>query len=206
MSHPLLPRLIEARVVPVVRTRSHEAARTAVAWLREAGFTTFEITLTVPNATALIAELARDPALLVGAGTVRTAAEAYACGEAGARFIVCPWNEPEIVPAGRRFGALVMLGALTPDEVVEALEGFADVVKIFPAASMGGPAHIRALRSVFPEVPFCPTGGVDPSNLRAYLDAGASCVGIGGKLVDETLIAAGDKAAVQEAALAALAA
>jgi 2-dehydro-3-deoxyphosphogluconate aldolase/(4S)-4-hydroxy-2-oxoglutarate aldolase len=206
MSHPLLPRLIEARVVPVVRTRSHEAARTAVAWLREAGFTTFEITLTVPNATALIAELARDPALLVGAGTVRTAAEAYACGEAGARFIVCPWNEPEIVPAGRRFGALVMLGALTPDEVVEALEGFADVVKIFPAASIGGPAHVRALRSVFPEVPFCPTGGVDPSNLRAYLDAGAAFVGIGGKLVDETLIAAGDKAAVQAAAGAALAA
>lgn len=206
MSHPLLPRLIEARVVPVVRTRSHEAARTAVAWLREAGFTTFEITLTVPNATTLIAELARDPALLVGAGTVRTAAEAYACGEAGARFIVCPWNEPEIVPAGRRFGALVMLGALTPDEVVEALEGFADVVKIFPAASIGGPAHLRALRSVFPEVPFCPTGGVDPSNLRAYLDAGAAFVGIGGKLVDETLIAAGDKAAVQAAARAALAA
>lgn len=206
MSHPLLPRLIEARVVPVVRTRSHETARTAVAWLREAGFTTFEITLTVPNATALIAELARDPGLLVGAGTVRTAAEAYACGEAGARFIVCPWNEPEIVPAGRRFGALVMLGALTPDEVVEALEGFADVVKIFPAASMGGPAHLRALRSVFPDVPFCPTGGVDPANLRAYLDAGAAFVGIGGKLVDETLIAAGDKAAVQAAARAALAA
>jgi 2-dehydro-3-deoxyphosphogluconate aldolase/(4S)-4-hydroxy-2-oxoglutarate aldolase len=206
MSHPLLPRLIEARVVPVVRTRSHEAARTAVAWLREAGFTTFEITLTVPNATALITELARDPTLLVGAGTVRTAGEAYACGEAGARFIVCPWNEPEIVPAGRRFGALVMLGALTPDEVVEALEGFADVVKIFPAASMGGPSHIRALRSVFPDVPFCPTGGVEPSNLRAYLDAGAAFVGIGGKLVDERLIAAGDKAAVQEAARAALAA
>lgn len=206
MSHPLLPRLIEARVVPVVRTRTLEAARTAVTWLREAGFRTFEITLSVPNATALIAELARDPELLVGAGTVRTAAEAYACGEAGARFIVCPWNEPEIVPAGRRFGALVMLGALTPDEVVEALEGFADVVKIFPAASMGGPAHVRALRSVFPDVPFCPTGGVEPGNLRAYLDAGAAFVGIGGRLVDERLIAAGDKAAVQEAALAALAA
>lgn len=206
MSHPLLPRLIEARVVPVVRTRTLEAARTAVAWLRDAGFRTFEITLSVPNATALIAELARDPELLVGAGTVRTAAEAYACGEAGARFIVCPWNEPEIVPAGRRFGALVMLGALTPDEVVEALEGFADVVKIFPAASMGGPAHVRALRSVFPDVPFCPTGGVEPGNLRAYLDAGAAFVGIGGRLVDERLIAAGDKAAVQEAALAALAA
>jgi len=206
MSHPLLPRLVEARVVPVIRTRSHEAARTAVAWLREAGFTTFEITLTVPGATDLIRDLAADPALLVGAGTVRTATEAYACGEAGAKFIVCPWNEPEIVPAGRRFGSLVMLGALTPDEVVEALEGFADVVKIFPAASMGGPAHIRALKSVFPDVAFCPTGGVEPSTIRAYLDAGAAFVGIGGRLADEALIAAAAKDEVMSAARAALAA
>ncbi|MCU0984692.1 MAG: bifunctional 4-hydroxy-2-oxoglutarate aldolase/2-dehydro-3-deoxy-phosphogluconate aldolase [Acetobacteraceae bacterium] len=206
MSHPLLPRLVEARVVPVIRTRTQEAARTAVAWLREAGFTTFEITLTVPRATELIRELAADPSLLVGAGTVRTATEAYACGEAGAKFIVCPWNEPEIVPAGRRFGALVMLGALTPDEVVEALEGFADVVKIFPASSMGGAAHIKALKSVFPDVAFCPTGGVEPGNLRAYLDAGAAFVGIGGKLADEALIAKGAKDEVMAAARAALAA
>jgi 2-dehydro-3-deoxyphosphogluconate aldolase/(4S)-4-hydroxy-2-oxoglutarate aldolase len=206
MSHPLLPRLVEARVVPVIRTRTQEAARTAVTWLREAGFSTFEITLTVPRATELIRELASDPALLVGAGTVRTATEAYACGEAGAKFIVCPWNEPEIVPAGRRFGALVMLGALTPDEVVEALEGFADVVKIFPASSMGGPAHIKALKSVFPDVAFCPTGGVEPGNLRAYLDAGAAFAGIGGKLADEALIARGAKDEVMAAARAALAA
>ncbi|MFQ3623540.1 MAG: bifunctional 4-hydroxy-2-oxoglutarate aldolase/2-dehydro-3-deoxy-phosphogluconate aldolase [Acetobacteraceae bacterium] len=206
MSHPLLPRLVEARVVPVVRTSTAAVARTAISWLREAGFRTFEITLTVPGAVELIAELSADPDLLVGAGTVRTAAEAYACGEAGARFIVCPWNEPEIVPAGRRFGALVMLGALTPDEVVEALEGFADVVKIFPAASMGGPAHLRALRSVFPGVPFCPTGGVEPGNVRDYLDAGAAFVGIGGRLVDERLIEAGAREAVIEAARDALAA
>jgi 2-dehydro-3-deoxyphosphogluconate aldolase/(4S)-4-hydroxy-2-oxoglutarate aldolase len=206
MSHPLLPRLVEARVIPVIRTRSTDSARIAVAWLREAGFSTFEITLTVPGATELIRELASDPALLVGAGTVRTATEAYACGEAGARFIVCPWNEPEIVPAGRRFGALVMLGALTPDEVVEALEGFADAVKIFPAASMGGPAHLRALKTVFPDVAFCPTGGVEPGNVRAYLDAGAAFVGIGGRLVDESLIAAGAKDEVMAAARAALAA
>jgi len=206
MTHPLLPRLVEARVVPVIRTRSTENARTAISWLREAGFTTFEITLTVPRATELIRELAADPTLLVGAGTVRTAAEAYACGEAGARFIVCPWNEPEIVPAGRRFGALVMLGALTPDEVVEALEGFADAVKIFPAASMGGPQHIRALKSVFPDVAFCPTGGVEPGNLRAYLEAGAAFVGIGSRLADEALIAEGAKDEVMAAARAALAA
>jgi 2-dehydro-3-deoxyphosphogluconate aldolase/(4S)-4-hydroxy-2-oxoglutarate aldolase len=99
-----------------------------------------------------------------------------------------------------------MLGALTPTEVRAALSAGADVVKIFPASSAGGPAHIRALKSVFPDVTFCPTGGVDPSNLRQWLDAGAAFVGIGGKLVDEKLIAAGDKPAVQAAARAALAA
>jgi 2-dehydro-3-deoxyphosphogluconate aldolase/(4S)-4-hydroxy-2-oxoglutarate aldolase len=99
-----------------------------------------------------------------------------------------------------------MLGALTPDEVVEALEGFADVVKIFPASSMGGAAHIKALKSVFPDVAFCPTGGVEPGNLRAYLDAGAAFVGIGGKLADEALIAKGAKDEVMAAARAALAA
>jgi 2-dehydro-3-deoxyphosphogluconate aldolase/(4S)-4-hydroxy-2-oxoglutarate aldolase len=77
-----------------------------------------------------------------------------------------------------------------------ALKAGAEVVKVFPAASAGGPSHVKALVSVFPGVTFCPTGGVDPSNLDAYLSAGASFVGMGGKLVDESLVAAGDKAAV----------
>jgi 2-dehydro-3-deoxyphosphogluconate aldolase / (4S)-4-hydroxy-2-oxoglutarate aldolase len=78
------------------------------------------------------------------------------------------------------------------------------VVKIFPASSAGGPGHLRALRSVFPDVAFCPTGGVDAANARDYLDAGAAFVGIGGRLVDEARVAAGDKAAIQRAARDAL--
>jgi 2-dehydro-3-deoxyphosphogluconate aldolase/(4S)-4-hydroxy-2-oxoglutarate aldolase len=74
------------------------------------------------------------------------------------------------------------------------------VVKVFPASSAGGPGHIRALRSVFPDVVFCPTGGVDPGNLGAYLAAGAAFVGMGGKLVDESLVAAGEQAAVMDVA------
>jgi 2-dehydro-3-deoxyphosphogluconate aldolase/(4S)-4-hydroxy-2-oxoglutarate aldolase len=76
----------------------------------------------------------------------------------------------------------------------------AQVVKVFPASSAGGPSHIRALRSVFPDVVFCPTGGVDPGNLGAYLAAGAAFVGMGGKLVDESLVAAGEQAAVMDVA------
>jgi len=200
----MIDHLRRARVVPVVRTRRADHAATAIAWLRDAGFTVFEITLTVPDAPALIQRLAAEPGLLVGAGTVPDADAAAACLDAGARFLVTPWVDPAVAAAARTAGATAMLGALTPTEVRAALAAGADVVKLFPAASVGGPAHLRALRSVFPDVAFCPTGGVDPSNAPAYLEAGAAFVGMGGRLVDEALVAAGDRAAVQRAARDAL--
>lgn len=203
-THPLIAQFRAARLIPVIRTSTAARAATAIAWLQEAGLTIFEVTMTVPDAPALIRGLAGDPRLLVGAGTVPDAASAYACLDAGARFLVSPWVEPTIVGPAHEAGACAMLGALTPTEVRAALAAGADVVKIFPAASAGGPAHVKALRSVFPEVVFCPTGGVDARNLPDYLDAGAAFVGIGGKLVDEKLIAAGDRGAVIAAAHAAL--
>lgn len=198
--HTLIPRLREARVIPVVRASSAARAATAVAWLQEAGLRVFEITMTVPEAPALIRALASDPALLVGAGTVPDARTAEACLEAGARFIVAPWVDASLAATVHEAGACLMLGALTPTEVRAALAAGADAVKIFPAASAGGPAHVKALRAVFPDVAFCPTGGVDARNTPDYLAAGAAFVGIGGKLVDEALVAAGDRAAVQKAA------
>jgi 2-dehydro-3-deoxyphosphogluconate aldolase/(4S)-4-hydroxy-2-oxoglutarate aldolase len=202
--HPLIEKLRQARVIPVVRTSTPDLARTAVAWLREAGFSIFEITMTIPDAPALIRELAAEPGLLVGAGTVPDRAGAEACLTAGARFLVTPWVDPSIVAPCRAAGACSMLGAVTPTEVRAALAAGADVVKIFPAGSVGGPGHIKSLRAVFPEVAFCPTGGVDPQNAPDYLEAGAAFVGMGGKLVDEKLIAAGRREAVQEAARQAL--
>lgn len=198
--HPLIPRLRDARIIPVVRTSSAARAATAVAWLQDAGLRVFEITMTVPEAPALIRALAADPDILVGAGTVADARMAEACLDAGAKFIVAPWVDPTLAGVVQDAGACLMLGALTPTEVRAALAAGADVVKVFPASSVGGPAHVKALRSVFPDVVFCPTGGVDARNLPDYLAAGAAFVGIGGKLVDEKLIAAGDRAAVQRAA------
>lgn len=196
----MLDRFRAARVVPVVRTQQTRHAASAVQWLRDAGIRIFEITMTVPDAPALIRELASDPALLVGAGTVPDRATAEACLQAGAKFIVAPWVDASLSAPCRSAQAVLMLGALTPNEVRAAQAAQADVVKIFPASSVGGPAHIRALRSVFPGVAFCPTGGVEPDNVRAYLGAGAAFVGIGGALVDEKRIAAGDRAAIEAAA------
>jgi 2-dehydro-3-deoxyphosphogluconate aldolase / (4S)-4-hydroxy-2-oxoglutarate aldolase len=199
-THPLLATLRAARVVPVVRTLEARYALTAVQWLRDAGLRIFEITMTIPDAPSLIRELAADPALLVGAGTVPDRATAETCLAAGARFIVAPWVDPSLAAPCRTADALLMLGALTPTETRAALVAGADVVKVFPASSVGGPGHIRALRSVFPEVAFCPTGGVDPANAASYLAAGAAFVGMGGALVDEARIAACDRAAIEAVA------
>jgi 2-dehydro-3-deoxyphosphogluconate aldolase/(4S)-4-hydroxy-2-oxoglutarate aldolase len=202
--HPLIQTLRAARVVPVVRTHDPVHAETAVGWLRDVGIRIFEITMTIPGAVDLIRRLAADPALLIGAGTVPDAAAAQACLDAGATFLVAPWVDPALASPAKQAGAALMLGALTPSEVRAALVAGADVVKIFPASSAGGPGHIKALASVFPGVAFCPTGGVEPGNVATYLAAGAAFVGIGGAMVDEKRIAAGDRDAIQAAARAVL--
>ena len=175
-------------------------------WLYDSGIRIFEITLTIPDAVSLIRDLASDPALLVGAGTVPDAAAAAACLSAGARFIVAPWVDSALKRPCEEAQALLMLGALTPSEVRAALAAGAGAVKIFPASSAGGPAHIRALRSVFPTQVFCPTGGVEPENIAEYLSAGADFVGIGGALVAVKHIEAGNREAIQAVARSVVAA
>jgi 2-dehydro-3-deoxyphosphogluconate aldolase/(4S)-4-hydroxy-2-oxoglutarate aldolase len=201
----LIQSLRAARVVPVIRTSTAAHAERAVEWLQAAGLRIFEITMTIPGAVPLIRRLSADTNLLIGAGTVADAATAQACLDAGARFLVAPWVDPTLSAPCRQVNAALMLGALTPTEVRAALVAGADVVKIFPASSAGGPAHIKALASVFPGIAFCPTGGVEPGNVAAYLAAGAAFVGMGGALVDEKRIAAGDRAAIEAAAGAVLA-
>jgi len=197
LSNPLhlLDQLVAHGVVPVVRTSSADLARTSVAWLKEAGFRTFEITMTIPGAPDLIAELAKDPDLLIGAGTVFTAAEADRVVAAGARYVVSPCVSAEVGAACRRLDVPSLMGTLTPTEVFHAIQAGSTAVKVFPASTVG-PGHLKALRSVFPKVTFMPTGGVDAKTVADWVKAGAACVGVGGKLVDENLIKAGDKDAV----------
>jgi len=191
----VLQRLRGARIVPIIRTPIGSQAVTVVQWLYDAGFRIFEITMTVPNAIELVRELSSDPALLVGAGTVPDAKTARACINAGARFVVAPWVDGSLAGPCREADVLLMLGAATPSEVRAAIAMGADVVKIFPAASVGGPLYVKSLRSVLPQVPFCPTGGVEPEDLAAYFVAGSDFVGMGGALVDSKRIDAEGRAA-----------
>lgn len=186
-------RLRAQRVVPVLRLSSAELTERAVGWLADAGFTTVEITLTTPGAIDLIGRLARgSTSLLVGAGTVLDADNARRCLDAGARFLVAPCLVPGLARIAHAADAAALLGGFTPGEVLAAHREGADVVKVFPAAS-GGPDHLRALHSVFPDVPLCPTGGVSLQNLGAFFAAGAAFVGVGNNIVDAKALAAGDR-------------
>ncbi len=188
----ILDQVVSHGVVPVIRTSSLDLARTSVGWLKEAGFRTFEITLTIPDAPALIEELSHDKDLLIGAGTVFTAADTDRVVAAGARYVVSPCVSAEVGAACRRHDVPSLMGTLTPTEVFNALQAGSTAVKVFPASTVGS-GHLKALRSVFPKITFMPTGGIDASTVAEWVKAGAACVGVGGKLVDEGLLKAGDK-------------
>lgn len=189
----LLARLVAQRVLPVLRLPDAQATRDAVACLYDAGFRVFEVTLTTPDAEALIEALVRErPDSLVGAGTVVDPARADACLQRGAAFVVTPYPVRGVAARCHAAGRVACIGAFTPAEAAVALDEGADVVKVFPA-STGGPAHVAALASIFPGVRLCPTGGIDDTQIGAYLRAGAALVGAGTRLVDRDALARGDR-------------
>lgn len=183
--------LAEQGVIPVLRLSNADLARSAISLLREAGFTAFEITLTIPGALEVITELASRPDVLGGAGTVTSLDEARKCIDAGARFLVSPCLVDGLPDLCRQAGVVSIMGALTPTEVAVARLQGADGIKIFPVSSVAGPNYVRALLSVFPEIRPVPTGGIDASNVIDYFEAGASCVGVGSSLLDPSDLVAG---------------
>lgn len=186
-------RLLAARVIPVLRIDSVERAHTVIDSLLDAGFMTVEIALTTPGAVQLIAELRARVAssFLVGAGTVLNRQQAKHCIDAGADYLVSPCTTPGMAAFAHEAGRAVLLGAFTPTEVQAAIREGSDIVKLFPASS-GGPAHLAALRAIFPDALFCPTGGVDAENMAAYFRAGAAVVGVGNSIIDFEALSAND--------------
>jgi 2-dehydro-3-deoxyphosphogluconate aldolase/(4S)-4-hydroxy-2-oxoglutarate aldolase len=182
----------------VIRAPSADAALAVVEALVQAGLTVAEITMTVPNAIDAIASVARRFAdqVVVGAGTVTDADTARRAVDAGADFIVTPCLVPEVIDAARRADIAVLPGALTPTEVLNAFRLGGDMVKVFPAQSVGGAAYLRALRGPFPEIPLVPTGGVTLENVREMFGAGAVAIGVGSELISRDALARRDYAAI----------
>lgn len=191
------------RIIAVVRAPSPASAIEACRALVAGGVTGLEITYSTPDAPAVIRELDAEfgERVFLGAGTITTEAHATMAAEAGARFLVSPGTRRHLSAAMTATGLTVMTGALTPSEVMAAVEYGADVVKIFPA-SLGGPAFLRALRGPFPDLPLMPTGGVTPANIGDWFAAGAVAVGAGGDLLPAADLAAGRWGAIEHTARA----
>ena len=152
----------EVGIIPVIRAESADVALAVVDALVEAGLTIAEITMTVPGAIEVIASVKKrlGDKVLVGAGTVTDADTTRRAIDAGAEFIVSPCLVPEVIDTAWRAKIAVFPGALTPTEVFQAFKLGGDMVKVFPAPSVGGAAYLRALRGPFPDIPLVPTGGV----------------------------------------------
>ncbi len=173
--------LPEPAVVAVLRTATAGRALEMADALISGGVTVLEVTTSIPGAAGVVGELVGDDRLVVGAGTVTDLEQLETMLEAGARFVVSPGLAGDVLTAGLAHGIPVIPGVLTPSEVISATRLGATTVKLFPAGTVG-PAHLAALTSVFPDVGFVPTGGVDASNLARWLDAGSVAIGVGSVL------------------------
>jgi 2-dehydro-3-deoxyphosphogluconate aldolase / (4S)-4-hydroxy-2-oxoglutarate aldolase len=171
-----IDRLREGRIVAVLRRVSNVDEE--VARLQSAGIGVIEITLDSDDALEVIR---RHPGAL--AGTVRIPEQVDAAVEAGAGAIVSPGFSSAVVARAIELGVPAIPGALTPSEVDAAWHAGAAMVKLFPA-SLCGPSYVRDVLAPLRDVPLLVTGGVDSSNARAFLDAGAVAVGVGSALAD----------------------
>jgi 2-dehydro-3-deoxyphosphogluconate aldolase / (4S)-4-hydroxy-2-oxoglutarate aldolase len=182
-------RIEEIGIVPAVRFRSTEDARFATQAVSHGGISIVEITMTVPGAIELIADLARNsPDVIVGAGTIFDKETASRCLDAGARFLTSPGLDLQLVEFALSKGVVVLAGALTPTEVTMAWKAGADFVKIFPCSQVGGDKYIKALKGPFRHVPLIAAGGVNQMTAASFILAGASAIGVGGELVPREAI------------------
>lgn len=183
----------DAPVIPViVLDDAAHAVRVARA-LVAGGIRMLEVTLRTPAALACIEAIAREvPEAVAGAGTVRSAADARAARDAGARFAVSPGYTAKVGQACRDLGLPLLPGVATGSEIMAASEDGCTQLKFFPAMQAGGPAMLKAWSGPFADVRFCPTGGVSPGNAREFLALpNVVCVG-GSWLTPADAVAAGD--------------
>jgi 2-dehydro-3-deoxyphosphogluconate aldolase/(4S)-4-hydroxy-2-oxoglutarate aldolase len=188
-----LHRVLDCGIVAVVRSPDSQQLVDVARALADGGVTVVEITMTVPHALDVVRQVraALGDRVLLGAGTILDAETARAALLAGAEYLVAPTLNLDVIRTCRRYDKVVMPGAFTPTEILTAWEAGADIVKVFPA-DVVGPAFFKALRGPLPQIRLMPTGGVDLKTAADFLKAGASCLGVGGQLVEPKAIAEGN--------------
>ncbi|WP_277542320.1 bifunctional 4-hydroxy-2-oxoglutarate aldolase/2-dehydro-3-deoxy-phosphogluconate aldolase [Haloarcula laminariae] len=200
----VMERIVDSGVVAVMRDIPEDDVVEVARAIHEGGVSALELTADAKRCSELIADVDRalaDTDAVVGAGTVRDAATARNVIEAGAEFVLAPNVSEEVIEVCNRERVVAIPGVMTPTEADRAMAAGADVLKMFPASTVG-PDHVGALQGPLGDVPIMPTGGVSTDNVAGYFDAGAMAVGAGSALVDYEAIENGDMDGVRESAAA----
>jgi 2-dehydro-3-deoxyphosphogluconate aldolase/(4S)-4-hydroxy-2-oxoglutarate aldolase len=177
-------------LLPVLRADSVKQALALVEALYAGGIYIIEVTMTVPGAIDVLKQLKANygSKLLLGSGTVTTAAQAQATIEAGAEFVLSPSLHLDVIAKTKELGKVSVPGALTPTEVITAWNAGADYVKVFPCSAVGGAPYLKGLRAPFPFLKLIPTGGVNQKTAPDFIKAGAKALGVGADLVNPKAI------------------
>ncbi|WP_135303840.1 bifunctional 4-hydroxy-2-oxoglutarate aldolase/2-dehydro-3-deoxy-phosphogluconate aldolase [Haloarcula amylovorans] len=194
--------LVDSGVTAVLRGIPEEKMVDVAKAVHEGGVTALELTADAKRCSDLIAAVDKELAgtdAVIGAGTVMDAAAARNVIEAGAEFVLAPNLNEDVIDVCNREGIVCVPGVMTPSEAADAMEAGADILKMFPASTVG-PGHIGALQGPLGDIPIMPTGGVSTDNVAEYFDAGAVAVGAGSALVDYEAIENDDMDQVRESA------
>lgn len=185
----IINRLTENGVVAVIRNVPKEKVSKVAESLIAGGVNALEVTLDGEDAFHVIERLVGEfeNEAVVGAGTVLDGVSAELAIRSGAEFIVSPVLREDVIKTTLRNGKISIPGAITPTEMLTAIELGAHIVKVFPA-SVGGPAFIKNVRGPLPQISIIPTGGIDLENAADFIKAGAIAIGAGGNLVDNKAI------------------
>ena len=187
------------RLIAIIRAHTPDDAFWAASQALEAGFRLVEMTWTTPDVLTVITRLCQAyPQAVIGAGTVLTTIQAQQSIEAGAAFLVSPILDEDVVRFGVDHDRLTLPGVLTPTEMYHASQWGAPAVKLFPAASVGGPMFIQAIKGPFPTAQIVATGGLTLEDIEPYLQAGCLAIGVGSPLMSETMIRSRDETTVRE--------
>jgi 2-dehydro-3-deoxyphosphogluconate aldolase / (4S)-4-hydroxy-2-oxoglutarate aldolase len=200
----VLERLGGVRVVPVVALDDASVIPDLCAALLAGGISVLEVTFRTAAAAAALERAADVDGMVVGAGTVLTVEQARAAVSAGAAFAVAPGTDDELISACGELGLPFFPGIATPSELAHALRLGSTTLKVFPAATLGGPAFLRAVSATFPNARFLPTGGIDAASLAAYLAVPAVVACGGSWICDAESIRERDFAGIERRARAAM--
>lgn len=180
----ILSEILKYKIVAIIRGANPDDMLKIAMALHSGGVKVLEVTMNSDNALNIISELSvtMKEKMLIGAGTVLDAKMTRAAIDAGAKFIISPCVNKDVIKTTKKSGAVSIPGAFTPTEIVNAFNRGGDIIKVFPASANVN--YIKEIRAPLPHIPLMPTGGITLDNIREFQKVGAVAFGIGTALVN----------------------